>query len=151
MERQRANAASEAFTVTLRPTGIATTSDELPFSSDRERVEAAVGAFLRDPERSEASECGAGRVDTTRYPEGLQLNFKDGALVGWYYDGTGMAAALPDGLHPGSDIAELRARRGFTPIDSTLDGEFALGQSIGGFASETAIIAFYAGTNCFAR
>ena len=151
MEREQASRPSEAFLVTLRPTGLATTSDELPFSSDRERVEASLGAVLGVPERGEVTNCGAGRVETTQYPEGLVLNFQNQALVGWYYSGTGMAAALADGLHPGAPLSDLQAKQGYTPIQSTLDGEFTLGENIGGFVSDTNLTALYAGVNCFAR
>jgi hypothetical protein len=150
-ERQRASAASEAYAVTLSGSGIATSALRLPFSTDRELVEATLDAVLGEPDRELAQECGAGTLAVTTYPEGLRLNFQNGAFVGWFYDGTGMTAALPRGSRPGTPIADLENRGGFTFIDSTLPGEFALGEAIGGFAEDDKVSALYAGTNCFMR
>ncbi|MEL7219011.1 MAG: hypothetical protein AAGK01_11350, partial [Pseudomonadota bacterium] len=60
--------------------------------------------------------------------------------------------ALVGDLQLGASQAQAEAADGFDLIEeSTLDGEFSLGDKIGGFLEEEEVSMLYAGTQCFFR
>ena len=130
----------------------------LAFGTAREQAERAIDALLEmPPERTRIEECGAGPMEFTGYGP-LQLNFLDGAFVGWFVSGAG--AATRDGIGIGSTREQAAAARTLTMVPgSTLGEEFMLGrldeESIGGFldgdGEQAKVAQLFAGTNCFFR
>lgn len=142
--------------VTLSGRGLEISGRDLPFSSNRDTVEAAIDqAVGTAPDRMENPECGAGPIAVSRYPSGLQLNFQNHVFVGWFFDGgdgdEDGSVGLASGVAPGMSAGAIQAVAGYEPIHSTLDGEFSLGGTIGGFTADGAVASLYAGTNCFFR
>lgn len=152
----------EAGSLRLSGDGIRTTGPDgaqLPFSSSRDDVEQAVTAALGTPQSRERNdECGAGPIETTSYLGGVTLNFQQGFLVGWFVDSSpeSARATTPEGIRPGSPIADARKVYTITEIpESTLGKELATDEGIGiflaGESDDDDIESLYAGTNCFFR
>ncbi|MEL6529721.1 MAG: hypothetical protein AAFQ27_07135 [Pseudomonadota bacterium] len=123
-------------------------------------MEAGLATVLGEPtSQGENPECGAGAIQFTDYAGGLTVNFMEGSMVGWFWrlpqDGDAAASgeiALVGDLQLGASQAQAEAADGFDLIEeSTLDGEFSLGDKIGGFLEEEEVSMLYAGTQCFFR
>ncbi|MEO9635594.1 MAG: hypothetical protein ABJF89_10335 [Parasphingorhabdus sp.] len=111
--------------------------------------------------QNENEECGAGPMEFAASSEtGLTLNFQDGKLVGWFFDGDGKSAQTAQDITIGSTRAALeKAMPIELQLDSTLGIEFYAQfedfHFIGGFLSdegEDAVVeSLYSGTTCFFR
>ena len=112
-------------------------------------------------DQSNNEECGAGPMDfVSSSATGLTLNFQEGQLVGWFFDGDGKLARTAQDITVGSTRSDLEAA---LPIemqtDSTLGIEFFSGSGengfIAGFLSDESknatVESLYSGTNCFFR
>lgn len=152
--------------VRLRSDGLDVTGAQgttLSFDSPRETVEKELARVLGPiADRGRNEECGAGPVDSTRYPGGLTLNFQQGRLVGWFLTRdaeTGKASgdiATDAGVRLGSAAAVLEAAYVIDPIEaSTLGDEFTSQQGVSGFLTgdggAKSVESLYAGTTCFFR
>lgn len=140
--------------------------ERIPFGSERDFVEERLIALLGDDvERTANDECGAGKMEFTRLPGGLTVNFQRGNLVGWFLreGGAGDRIATAEGVTIGSTLADARQYYAVDPIDdSTLGSEFSTDEGFGMFTNASVtdqggqsgqqqITQIYAGVNCFFR
>ena len=131
---------------------------QVSFGAPQESIErVAREAFGEPRERTSNEECGAGPMEFAQYGP-LQLNFQDGALVGWFLQSGGKVATV-DGVQPGVTTFDDLARDhdGRMADGSTLEGEFSYqplggGERVGGFVDrDGTILSLNAGMNCFFR
>lgn len=111
--------------------------------------------------QNENGECGAGPMEFAASPAtGLTLNFQEGKLVGWFFDGDGKSAQTAHDITIGSTRAALeKAMPIELQLDSTLGIEFFAqfegSDFIGGFLSDESenatVESLYSGTTCFFR
>jgi hypothetical protein len=127
----------------------------LPFEAPQATVVAAATASIGGaaPEQSTNDECGAGPIQFVEYANGLQLLFQDGKFGGWNLREPGLTTV--DGVGVGMTRAALVEDHTIEIIaDSTLDGEFTMGE-MGGFLSgagpDATVSSLYAGLTCFFR
>lgn len=67
--------------------------------AEAEQALAGLGSAKRS---TSSSECPPGQLDYLDYPNGLQLAFQNGKLVGWWADEEARGVATADGIRPGS-------------------------------------------------
>ncbi|MEE4288570.1 MAG: aspartate-semialdehyde dehydrogenase [Erythrobacter sp.] len=139
--------------VLLRAEGLVAGPEAFYFAAGRNEVEAALTRALGDPVgRSENAECGTGPMEFTDYPGGLIVNFQSGNLVGWNRSGDANGPGVAGEVQIGTSRGEASEAEGFAAIpDSTLGDEFALGNAMGGFFEDGAVVMLYAGAQCFMR
>lgn len=151
---------AEAGTVALNGEGLSAGPEAFYFAAGKSEVETALSGVLGEPTGSGTNqECGAGPMQFTEYAGGLTVSFMEGSMVGWFWrlplDGDPPAQAeisLVGDLQLGAPEAEARGAEGFDLIEeSTLEGEFSLGDKIGGFLEGEQVSMLYAGTQCFFR
>lgn len=154
------SAEAEAGVVALNGEGLSAGPEAFYFAAGKVEVETALTGVLGEPTGSGINrECGAGVMEFTDYAGGLTVSFMDGSMVGWFWrlplDGDPPAQAeiaLVGDLQLGAPQAEAEAADGFDLIEeSTLEGEFSLGDKIGGFLEGEEVSMLYAGTQCFFR
>lgn len=138
--------------VLLRAEGLVAGPDAFFFSAGQNEVEAALTRALQVPgEVVDMPECGAGPIQSSTFPGGLTVNYRDGILVGWLIN-EASANVEVEGLSLGVPGADVEAMPGFAKIEgSTLGEEFVLGGRIAGFIEEGAVSMIYSGTQCFFR
>ena len=139
--------------ILLRSQGLVAGSEAFYFAAGRNEIETALAPILGEPvEVSENPMCGTGEMQFTEYEGGLLLNYQRGNLVGWNTrDKLGMTRVAGD-VQIGSPRSVAQEAKGFTPIEgSTLGDEFALGDAMGGFFEDDAVVMLYAGAQCFFR
>ena len=150
----------EANAVELRGDGLSAGTEAFYFAAGKSEVEMALAKVLGEASNSgENLECGAGPMQYTDFPGGVTANFQDGSLVGWIWrmpqDGDAVSdieISIPGEVQLGTSAAEAEAANGFDLIeDSTLDGEFSLGDKMGGFVEGEEVSMLYAGVQCFFR
>ena len=138
--------------VLLRSEGLVAGPDAFFFAAGQNEVEAALTRALEVPgEVMDMPECGAGPMQSSSYPGGLTVNYRDGILVGWFVDETSENVEV-EGLAVGVTAADVEAISGFARIEgSTLGDEFMLGGAMAGFIEDGAVSMIYSGTQCFFR
>ncbi|WP_339691106.1 aspartate-semialdehyde dehydrogenase [uncultured Parasphingorhabdus sp.] len=160
-DSDEAEASSQPSPVILQADGIAQGEGfDLPYGTKKSEVIAMLERFGR-VDQSNNEECGAGPMDfVSSSATGLTLNFQEGQLVGWFFDGDGKLARTAQDITVGSTRSDLEAA---LPIemqtDSTLGIEFFSGSGengfIAGFLSDESknatVESLYSGTNCFFR
>ncbi len=160
-DRNEAEARSRLLPVILQAEGIAQGDGlDFPYGTEKAEVIAMLERF-GPVSQSSNEECGAGPMDiVSSSATGLTLNFQEGQLVGWFFDGDGKLARTAQDITVGSTRSDLEAA---LPIemqtDSTLGIEFFSGSGengfIAGFLSDESknatVESLYSGTNCFFR
>ena len=127
----------------------------LPFETPQATVIAAASASIGGaaPKISTNGECGAGPIQFAEYANGLQLLFQDGKFGGWGVREPGLTTV--DGVGVGMTRAALVENRTIEIIaDSTLEGEFSMGDMVGflsGNGPDATVTSLYAGLTCFFR
>lgn len=82
----------------------------LPFGTQRDKAESAIGVMLAPPmKRGSSSECSAGTVGYTQFRNGLQTTFQDGKFVGWTINGAASPLKTAKGIGLGSPRQSLDA------------------------------------------
>lgn len=147
--------------VELRGQGLVAGAEAFYFAAGRNEVEAALAPILGEPiERSANAQCGTGAMDFTEYPGGLIVNFQRGSLVGWNARNARAdaqsealdAIRVVGDVQVGTPRSVAEQARGFAAIEaSTLGDEFTLGNAMGGFFEDDAVVMLYAGAQCFFR
>ncbi|MEL6239363.1 MAG: aspartate-semialdehyde dehydrogenase [Pseudomonadota bacterium] len=139
--------------VVLRGQGLIAGSEAFYFAAGRNEVEAAILPILGEPVDITANtQCGTGAMEFTEYEGGLILNFQRGALVGWNSRDGSSAASVVGNVQIGTHRDAAKDAQGFAAIEgSTLGDEFALGEAMGGFFEDDAVVMLYAGAQCFFR
>jgi hypothetical protein len=152
-EKAAGTAAQSNTPLVLGGGGFSADGVTVAFSAERSEAEAALGKVLGEPQaRDENGECGPGPMQFTSYPGGLTANFQQDRLVGWFFRDANPKIALENGITVGTPQERIAASPQFLLIeDSTLDGEFALGEAVGGFLAGDKVESLYAGVNCFFR
>lgn len=149
-------AAPTANTITLAADGLELGAGRrLAFESARTSVLADVGGVLGEPARQGMQEeCPAGPLYQVSYADGLQLNFRDSAFVGWFA-GEGSRLRTAQGVGPGSTLGQLRAAYPSTKVEETSLGfEYAAGELYGVVTDTTdagVTEVIFAGINCIFR
>lgn len=109
-----------------------------------ERALAALGA----PKRStSSSECPSGQLDYFDYPNGLQLAFQDGKLVGWWASDKAQGVATANGIRPGSP----RSAIGNAEVQDASFGKVFTIEEVNGLLDEptgTRVASLWAGLAC---
>lgn len=125
-----------------------------PLRIDFGRSEAgAVAAVTRllgngHVERVDQPDCGAGPIVAYRWANGLTLNFRKGAFVGWTSaKGRGSPVATTSGLVPGMPHTALA---GASFQETSLGTEFSTGE-IHGRVEGNNVDLLWAGVSCFFR
>ncbi|AQA00477.1 hypothetical protein BWQ93_19945 [Sphingopyxis sp. QXT-31] len=105
----------------------------LPYGTERDKAESAVGVVLAPPtKRGSSSECGAGTVDYTDFRNGLQMTFQEGKFTGWTINAARSPFKTTKGIGIGSTRQELHAAyKDLTVEDSSLGLLFSSGDLTG--------------------
>lgn len=152
--------AAEAQAVSLTGDGISAGPEAFLFAAGKNEVEGALEGVLGKPVGSGTNEeCGAGSMDFTDFAGGLTVNFQQGSMVGWFWrlpqDGDASSKAeisVPGDVQLGTSAVDASGADGFDLIDeSTLEGEFSLGNKLGGFIENDEVSTLYSGVQCFFR
>jgi hypothetical protein len=149
-----------ALVVVLAPEGLEIAAGggvpkRLAFGGPGAGVLADVGAVLGEPaEQGTQEECPAGPLQYATYGQGLQLQFQDGAFVGWSAR-RGSTFRTTSGIGPGSTLGQVRAAYPAATVQQTsLGTEFAAGDLYGVVADPSPagnVEIMFAGTNCIFR
>lgn len=147
-----ATADAEQLTIILQGDGLlaeepghgARLGFDVTTSSQAERALAALGS----PKRStSSSECPTGQLDYLDYPNGLQLAFQNGKLVGWWAAENAKGVATADGIRPGSSRQAL----GDAPVQDVSFGKLFTIEEVNGLLDErtaTRVTTLWAGLAC---
>lgn len=128
----------------------------LGFGLPQAQVLASLERFRGAAEMGTNQDCGAGPVQSAKWPDGLSLVFQQDRFVGWGVDGRspgGVSTAA--GIGPGSTRAEMSdAYADVKTRQSSLGTEFDAGGMHGvldGSAATSKITFMWAGVSCIAR
>lgn len=152
---------SQLSPIILQADGVAQgESMDFPYGTEKLQVITMLELFGPVSENTN-EECGAGPMDfLSSSATGLTLNFQEGQLVGWFFDGHGKSTRTAQDISVGSTRAALEVAM---PIelqtDSTLGIEFFsdfgddgfIGGFLTGEGEGATVESLYAGTNCFFR
>ncbi|HVF37528.1 MAG TPA: hypothetical protein VNA29_06255 [Sphingomicrobium sp.] len=112
-------------------------------------------AFRGPAETGRNEECGAGPIDSARWPDGLSLNFQEGRFAGWWIsEDTKGTITTPSGIGTGSTRADLENAHSVEVAESTLGTEFhgsGIGGLLEGAGRDSKITALWAGATCVFR
>lgn len=144
--------------VVLRPDGLGFTdggssSSSLPFGTGAATVRAATDRALLAGGLIPTPDCGPG--STTVQHEGLFLQLRDDAFVGWSTGSPGLTTG--DGIGVGSTLADLSTSFGALSVSATtlgVEGTTGAGGVAGfldGTSSDSVVIGMAAGDRCLAR
>jgi hypothetical protein len=145
--------------VVLAPDGLDVTGGGAPkrlaFGGAQASVLTDVGAVLGQPrEQGMQEECPAGPLYHMSFAEGLELQFQDGAFVGWFAR-QGSTLRTARGVGPGSTLSQLKAAYPATTVEETsLGSEFAADSLYGVLANPSdagEVEVMFAGINCIFR
>ncbi len=145
--------------IVLAPDGLDVTGGGAPkrlaFGGRQASVLADVGAVLGQPrEQGMQEECPAGPLYHVAFAQGLDLQFRDSAFVGWFAR-QGSTLRTAQGVGPGSTLGQLKAAYPATTVQETsLGSEFAAGELYGVLANPSdagAVEVMFAGINCIFR
>ena len=127
------------------------------FDSDVEITKTVVTNILGEPKETvENSECPAGKLTMTTWPNGFTINVAENKFVGWGIRPQTDDAKLTtmSGIGVGSTVKELKESYDVQFFESSLGVEFNSGQ-MSGLVSKNAddgvITNLWAGTNCIFR
>lgn len=125
----------------------------LPFGTQRDKAEAAVGVVLAPPmKRGSSSECGAGTVDYTQLGNGLQMTFQDDRFVGWTINGAASPLKTAKGIGLGSPRRSLDAAYGDVTVEDSSLGLLFGAENLVGILDQDGIEGIvtdiWAGTVC---
>ena len=131
----------------------------LAFGMDRTRLIAALSTVLGPPKLDAREDCGAGPMTFADFGS-FTANIQDGTFAGY-------TATMDDGVRytlasfdpANQTLAQLKARVGAEPVESTLENEIVMqtggGAGIGGFldreGDDAGLRMVYAGATCFYR
>lgn len=154
-----------AVEVRLRADGVEITGAQgtyLAFDSPRDTVEIELAGVLGPiVDRSRNEECGAGTVNSTKFPGGLTVNFQQGRMKGWYISSEAGSSGPRDistieGIVIGTSNDALFRSGTITQMEeSSLGEEFTTASGISGILTgpgePKSVEAIYSGTTCFFR
>jgi len=130
---------------------------QISFGSDPILVKNAVTAILGEPKKTvENSECPAGPLTVTTWPNGFAINAAQDKFVGWSVRPDTGSAKLTTmaGVGMGSTTTELKEVYDVSISESSLGVEFNVGQLSGLLSSnepDAVVENLWAGTNCIFR
>lgn len=146
--------ATDGVTVVNVETGSTT---QIAFDSDITLAKDAITAILGEPKETvENSECPAGPLTVTTWPNGFAINAAEDKFVGWGVRPETEGAKLKTmaGVGIGSTASELKEAYNVSVSESSLGVEFNAGQLSGLLSAnepDAKIENLWAGTNCIFR
>ena len=145
---------TEGITIVNEETG---STKRITFNSDLETTKNVITNIIGQPKETvENSECPAGKLMITTWPNGFTINAAENKFVGWNVRPETESAKLSTmaGIGIGSNVKDLKAAYSVTIFNSSLGVEFNVGQMSGLLSSEASdglVNDLWAGTNCIFR
>ena len=152
-----------AFMVALADSGLQTvdvqtgSTLDILFEVDRDIAVSTVSTAFGDPtETVQSSECPAGPLEITTWPNGFSINTLDETFVGWSIRPNSGSENLTTiaGVGIGTSLSNLQAVYDIEIFESSLGTEFNVGQMSGLLSSnqpDGEITNLWAGLNCIFR